>query len=110
MKHSAIILSIGLSAVFVLNSTTKVVAQKIGLQLYSLRNEFKKDVPGTLAQIHSFNIKLIEGGGTYGLPMKEYQQLLKQNKLKMASVGADFNQLDKTPQLVVDNAKAFGVK
>ncbi|MCY7420445.1 MAG: sugar phosphate isomerase/epimerase [Chitinophagaceae bacterium] len=110
MKNSTIIFSIAFSALSVFTSTKNVTAQQIGLQLYSLRNEFKKDVPGTLAKIHSFNIKLIEGGGTYGLPMKEYQQLLKQNKLKMVSVGADFNQLDKNPQQVVENAKAFKAK
>ena len=110
MKNSTIIFSIALSAISVLTLTKNVAAQKIGLQLYSLRNEFKKDVPGTLEKINSFNIKLIEGGGTYGLPMKEYQQLLKQNKLKMVSVGADFNLLDKNPEQVVENAKAFKAK
>ena len=110
MKFSTLINYLALSAICVATSTQNLTAQKIGLQLYSLRNEFKKDVPGTLAKIKQFNIKLIEGGGTYGMPMKEYQQLLKQNKLKMVSVGADFNQLDKSPQAVVDNAKAFGAK
>lgn len=110
MKFSTLINYLALSAICVATSTQNLTAQKIGLQLYSLRNEFKKDVPGTLAKIKQFNIKLIEGGGTYGMPMKEYQQLLKQNKLKMVSVGADFNQLDKSPQTVVDNAKAFGAK
>ena len=110
MKLTTIITYAALSAACILSTTQAVQAQKIGLQLYSLRNEFKKDVPGTLAQIKQFNIKLIEGGGTYGLPMKEYQQLLKKNKLKMVSVGADFNLLDKNPQEVVNNAKAFGAK
>ena len=85
-------------------------AQEIGLQLYSLRNQFKTDVPGTLARIKSWNIKEIEGGGTYGLPMDEYKKLLAQNNLKMVSVGADFNQLAKDPQAAIDEAKAFGAK
>jgi sugar phosphate isomerase/epimerase len=85
-------------------------AQEIGLQLYSLRNEFKKDVPGTLALIKKWNIKLIEGGGSYGMPMEEYKKLLQQNNLQMASVGAGFEELEKNPQAVVDNAKAFGAK
>ena len=85
-------------------------AQEIGLQLYSLRNQFKTDVPGTLAKIKSWNIHEIEGGGTYGLPMDEYKKLLAQNNLKMVSVGADFNQLAKDPQVAVDEAKAFGAK
>ena len=87
-----------------------LLAQQIGLQLYSLRNEFKKDVPGTLAKIKEWKITLIEGGGTYGLPMNEYKKLLKQNNLTMASVGAGFEELAKNPQGVVDNAKTFGAK
>jgi len=85
-------------------------AQEIGLQLYSLRNQFKTDVPGTLAKIKSWNIKEIEGGGTYGLPMEDYKKLLTQNGLKMISVGADFQKLADNPQAIIDEAKAFGAK
>lgn len=95
---------------FALVVSNILLAQQIGLQLYSLRNEFKKDVPGTLAKIKEWNIKLIEGGGTYGLPMEDYKKLLKQNNLEMASVGAGFDELAKNPQAVADNAKAFGAK
>jgi len=83
---------------------------EIGLQLYSLRNEFKTDVPGTLEFIESWGIREIEGGGTYGLPMEEFKKLLKKNKLKMVSVGADYNLLKENPQAAVENAKAFGAK
>ena len=85
-------------------------AQEIGLQLYSLRNEFKTDVPGTLAKIKGWNIKLIEGGGTYGLPIDEFKKLLQQNNLEMVSIGAGFDELAKNPQAVIDNAKAFGAR
>lgn len=91
-------------------SINSLSAQEIGLQLYSLRNQFKTDVPGTLAKIKSWNIHEIEGGGTYGLPMDDYKKLLAENNLKMVSVGADFNQLAKDPQVAIDEAKAFGAK
>lgn len=84
--------------------------QEIGLQLYSLRNEFKTDVPGTLAKIKSWGIREIEGGGTYGLSKEEFDKLLKENNLKQISVGASFKQLKENPQAVVDNAKAAGAK
>ncbi len=83
---------------------------EIGLQLYSLRNEFKTDVPGTLQTIEQWGIREIEGGGTYGMSLDEYKSLLKKNKLKMVSVGADFKQLKENPQAAVDEAKAFGAK
>ena len=83
---------------------------EIGLQLYSLRNEFKTEVPGNLKMISGWGIREIEGGGTYGMPMEDYKKLLSQNKLKMVSVGADFKQLKENPQAAVDEAKAFGAK
>ena len=85
-------------------------AQEIGLQLYSLRDQFKTDVPGTLAKIKSWNIKEIEGGGTYGMPMADYKKLLAENNLKMVSVGAGFDQLSKDPLPAINEAKAFGAK
>lgn len=91
-------------------SSNLLVAQEIGLQLYSLRNQFKTDVPGTLAKIKEWNIKQIEGGGTYGLPVEEYKKLLRQNNLEMVSYGAGFDELAKNPQAVADNAKPFGAK
>ncbi len=91
-------------------SCNTLYAQEIGLQLYSLRNEFKIDVPGTLAKIKKWKIKVIEGGGTYGLPVNEYKKLLQQNDLQMISYGAGFEELAANPQAVIDNAKAFGAK
>ncbi|MEO8712189.1 MAG: sugar phosphate isomerase/epimerase [Parafilimonas sp.] len=85
-------------------------AQKIGLQLYSLRAQFKTDVAGTLAEIKSWGITEIEGGGTYNLPADEYKRLLAQNNLKMISVGADFDELSTNPQKAIDEAKSFGAK
>jgi sugar phosphate isomerase/epimerase len=103
--HRFIIICI---ALFV--SDNILFAQEIGLQLYSLRNEFKADVPGTLAKIKEWKIKQIEGEGTYGLPIDEYKKLLQQNNLEMVSYGASFEELKNNPQAVIDNAKAFGSK
>lgn len=83
---------------------------EIGLQLYSLRNEFKTEIPGTLDLVEKWGIREIEGGGTYGLSMEEFNKLLQKNKLKMVSVGADYAQLRDDPQSAIDNAKAMGAK
>src|SRR6185503_10673071 len=48
----------------------------VGLQLYSLRDQFKKDVAGTLDQVRSFNIKYVELAGTYGLPPDRFRKEL----------------------------------
>ncbi|MDH5610531.1 MAG: sugar phosphate isomerase/epimerase [Cyclobacteriaceae bacterium] len=85
-----------------------VTAQDTGLQLYSLREQFKENVPGTLALIRSWGITYIEGGDTYGMEQGAFIQLLQQNGLKTASIGADFNELQQDPMAIVQKAKAYG--
>lgn len=85
-----------------------VQAQEVGLQLYSLRNQFKKDVEGTLKIIHDWGITKIEGGDTYGMSMSEFQGLLKKYKLDVVSIGASFEELEKDPEGVANKAKAYG--
>ncbi|MFD0999929.1 sugar phosphate isomerase/epimerase family protein [Ohtaekwangia kribbensis] len=85
-------------------------AQEIGLQLYSLRNQFAKDVPGTMAKIRSFGIKEIEIGDTYGLSFPEFIKLIAQNQLQVVSYGTDFERLMNFPQSVADDARAYGAK
>lgn len=88
----------------------QIMAQEVGLQLYSLRNQFKTDVEGTLKLVNEWGITKIEGGGSYGLPMEEYKKLLKANSLEMVSVGAGYEDLQNDIEKVVKNAKTFGAK
>lgn len=97
-------------AVMLFVIVSPVLAQEIGVQLYSFRNQIPQDVPGTFAKISQMGIKELEGGGTYGLPVPEFKELLKKNGMKMVSVGADFNQLADNPQASVDLAKTFDAK
>ena len=86
-------------------------AQKtLGIQLYTFRKEMAKDVPGTLEKIHHMGIKVLEGGGLYGMPEEDFKQLLKKNDLTIVSVGADFNELDSNVQRIVDRARLFNAK
>lgn len=87
-----------------------VFSQEIGVQLYSFRKQLPGNVPGMLEQISKIGIKELEGGDSYGLPVDEFKSLLKKNKLKVVSVGADFQQLAKNPQASVDLAKTYGAK
>lgn len=85
-----------------------MTAQEVGLQLYSLRNQFKTDVTGSLDIIQSWGITKLEGGGTYGMSMEDFQKELASRNLSVVSVGAGFEELEKDPQKIIDNAKAFG--
>jgi sugar phosphate isomerase/epimerase len=83
-------------------------AQEVGLQLYSLRNQFKEDIPGTLKLINDWGINILEGGSTYGMPEEEFKGLLAKNDLKVVSIGAGFDTLANTPEKVVAQAKSYG--
>jgi len=57
----------------------------VGLQLYSLRDQFAKDVPGTLDQVRKFGIKYVETAGTYGLTPAQFRAALDARGLRAVS-------------------------
>ncbi|HYG18462.1 MAG TPA: sugar phosphate isomerase/epimerase [Ohtaekwangia sp.] len=85
-------------------------AQEIGLQLYSLRDQFAKDVPGTMQKVKEMGIREIEMFGTYGLPFHEFIKLIAKNELQVVSFGTSFERLAEFPQAVADEARAYGAK
>ncbi|AQG80691.1 sugar phosphate isomerase/epimerase family protein [Spirosoma montaniterrae] len=90
-----------------------VLAQKaapVGLQLYSFRNQFAKDVPGTMAMVRQLGFREVELAGTYGMAAADFAALLAKNGLKAIGTGADFKDLDNNVPKVVREAKALGVK
>lgn len=88
--------------------TTIGNTQEVGLQLYSLRNQFKQDIPSTLKTIKDWGITVVEGGDTYGMPEEEFKGLLAKNNLKVVSIGADFETLANDPFKVIEQAKSYG--
>lgn len=85
-------------------------AQEIALQLYSLRNEMKVDPVKYHKMIAEWGISSLEGGGGYGMSDAEYSKLLKENKLKIVGVGADYNKLKTDPSGIITEAKKYGAK
>ena len=80
MKINYALLLIGL-----LLSVTVALAQKsapVGLELYSFRDQFAKDVPGTLAKVKQMGFRDVEVAGTYGMSTGDFRKLLDQNGLK----------------------------
>ena len=48
------------AAFMMLNSCTQPVKKDIGLQLYSLRSDMRKDVPGTIAKVGEMGFTFVE--------------------------------------------------
>src|SRR5689334_7313183 len=82
----------------------------LGLQLYTLRESFKTNVPGTLDKVKALGFAEIEGGGDYGLGIEKFNSLLRERGLKMASAGFGYDALKKDIAAAVQRAQAFGVK
>src|SRR5689334_18358185 len=57
----------------------------VGLQLYSLREQFKKDVPKTLDQVQTFGIKYAELAGTYNQAPADFKKELESRGIKPVS-------------------------
>lgn len=85
-------------------------AAPVGLELYSFRNQFAKDVPGTMAKVKQMGFREVEVAGTYGLSTADFRKLLDQNGLKAVSMGASFEDLDSNVPKVLAEAKALGAK
>jgi len=93
-------------------STVKGVGfeNPVGLQLYSLRYEFKEDIPGTLQKIEDMGISQVEVSSYYGYEPKEFKKLLKQHKMKVPSIIFDYNRYKNDFEGIVEEAKLFGSK
>lgn len=85
-------------------------AQEVALQLYSLRNEMKVDPVKYHQLISEWGISALEGGGGYGMSDEEYAKLLADNNLRVIGVGADYAQLTRDIQPIIDQAKKYGAK
>jgi sugar phosphate isomerase/epimerase len=80
-----------------------------GLQLYSVRAQMQKDVPGTLAEVRSWGIKFVELAGTYGMPPVEFKQHLDAAGLEAVSGHFSFDEWSKDPEAVLAQAASLGL-
>lgn len=69
----------------------------IGLQLYSVREECQKDLPGVIAKVAKMGYKGVEFAGYYGRDAKTLRQLLDEHGLKCCGthIGLETLQGDK---------------
>ena len=81
----------------------------VGLQLYSLRDQFKKDVPGTLDQVRSFGITNVELAGTYGVAPEKFKAELDARHLKAISAHFPYERCRDDIDGMAREAKVLGV-
>lgn len=84
--------------------------KKVGLQLYTVRDLMKDDLPGTLAKVAQIGYDEVEFAGYFGRTPAQIRELLKRNDLKSPSTHLGFDSLEKDWQKQLDDAKAAGHK
>jgi sugar phosphate isomerase/epimerase len=85
-------------------------AGPVGVQLYSFREDFKKDVPGTLARVRALGFREVELAGTYGMPAERFKQLLDSVGLQATAMHVGYEMLRDSLPAVLAQAKALGVQ
>jgi sugar phosphate isomerase/epimerase len=91
-------------------ASTNDNADHIGLQLYSLRNQLSKDVPGALAEVKSFGVKYVELAGTYGETPEKFKSELDAHGLVAVSGHFGYEKFRDDPESVAREAETFGMK
>jgi sugar phosphate isomerase/epimerase len=84
--------------------------KKVGIQLYTLRDLMKADVPGTLAKVAAAGYKEVEFAGYFGHTPRQIRDLLKRNGLSSPSSHLSFDSLENGWQKQLDDAKVAGHK
>jgi sugar phosphate isomerase/epimerase len=82
----------------------------LGLQLWSLRDQTKADVPAALDWVKAHGITEVETAGTGNLPAEEFSKLLKERGLKAVSAHMGYEALTKDLAGSIKTAKTLGVK
>lgn len=81
----------------------------VGLQLYSLRDIFKSNVPLGLQYARNFGFVEVELAGTYGLTPAQFLERLQWHGLKPIGGHWSYEQWEKDPEAAVKEAKALGL-
>jgi sugar phosphate isomerase/epimerase len=82
----------------------------VGLQLYSLREQFKKNVPVTLDEVKSFRIRYVELAGTYDMPPEKFKMELAQRGLEPISGHFPYEKYRDDVESIAKEAEALGLK
>ena len=104
------VLTMSLNLCLAADSASPGGTKPVGLQLYSLRDQFAKDVPGTLAEVKSWGVKNVELAGTYNLTPEQFRAQLDTNGLRAVSGHFPFERFRDDVEGIARDAKALGLK
>lgn len=81
---------------------------KLGVQLYTLRSSFERDLDGTLADLASLGVRHVELAGTYGLSAVEFRERLEAHGLASCGTHVGLDVLRGDLGGLIEDAAVFG--
>ena len=81
---------------------------RVGLQLYTVRGEMQRDLPGTLARVAQIGYREVEFAGYFGRSPSEIRALVEQNGLTAPSSHVGYPELGDAWTKILADAKAAG--
>jgi sugar phosphate isomerase/epimerase len=81
---------------------------KIGVQLYTVRDDMKKDFSGTLAKVAQIGYREVEFAGLFDHPAKEVRAMLDHNGLTAPSSHVPYESLGANWAHMLEDAKTLG--
>ncbi len=91
-------------------SFSNLFSQEIGIQLYSLRNQFNDNIENTIKIISDWGINIVEGGDSYGISDERFIKLLDKYNIKTVAIGASYDNLRDNIDDIISEAKKYDVK
>jgi sugar phosphate isomerase/epimerase len=82
----------------------------LAVQLWSFRNDFKTDVPGTLKRVRELGFTNVELAGYYGMTAKQFRAELDKAGLRAVSMHIEYQAARDRIDQVIQDAKILGVQ
>jgi len=84
--------------------------EKIGVELYTVRDQMKADFDGTLAKVASIGYKEVEFAGYFGRTGQQVRAALDRNGLTAPSTHVQYDELDDKFPSVIETSKTIGLE
>ena len=82
----------------------------MGIQIYSLRYQAEKDLPGTLALIRKLGFREVEVSSLYGHSAAEFRRMLDEHGLRATSIMAEYARVRNAVDAVAAEAHTVGAE
>lgn len=103
-------LSLLLMGVYTFAQKGKLYSFPIGMQAYTYRASFPKDVAATLDTLKALGVTELEGGAQKGTTPEQFRKMCEERGIKIPATGGGYEQLVKDPVAAAKTANILGSK